>query len=199
MRAGVTYRVLFRRRRQGRTDYRLRRRLVISSRLRLITRGSLRHMTVQIARAGSKGDEILVSARSSELKKFGWRGPPGNIPAAYLTGLLLGYRAKAAGVEEAIVDLGLQSPSKGTRTFAAVKGALDAGFKVACEDKILPDIARIRGEHVAKYAQRVQSSDPDLYKRAFSSYLTADLKPESLPEHFDQVKGELDKIRGGSR
>jgi large subunit ribosomal protein L18 len=199
MTAGATYRVLFRRRRQGRTDYRLRRRLVISSRLRLITRGSLRHMTVQVARAGSKGDEILVSASSSELRKFGWRGPSGNISAAYLTGLLLGYRAKVAGVEGVIVDLGLQSPSKGTRTFAAVRGALDAGLEIACEEKILPDLARIRGEHIAKYAQQVLSSDPDRYKMVFSSYLAADLKPENLPEHFNQVKDELDKTRGGSR
>jgi large subunit ribosomal protein L18 len=199
MTAGATYRVLFRRRRQGRTDYRLRRRLVISSRLRLITRGSLRHMTVQVARAGSKGDEILVSASSSELRKFGWRGPSGNISAAYLTGLLLGHRAKVAGVEGVIVDLGLQSPSKGTRTFAAVRGALDAGLEIACEEKILPDLARIRGEHIAKYAQQVLSSDPDRYKMVFSSYLAADLKPENLPEHFNQVKDELDKTRGGSR
>jgi len=199
MAAGASYRVLFRRRRQGRTDYRLRRRLVISRRARLVARGSLRHMIVQIIRAGLKGDEVVVSANSSELREFGWRGPSGNIPAAYLTGLLLGYKAKAAGIEGAIVDLGLQSPSRGMRAFAAVKGALDGGLKIACEEKILPDLARIRGEHVAKYAAQTSSSDLDGYKRAFSSYLAENLKPESLPEHFDQVKSELEKVRSGSR
>ena len=89
--AGATYRVMFRRRREGRTDYRLRRRLVVSGRVRLVVRGSLRHMTVQVTRAGLKGDEVVASAHSSELREFGWKGPTGNIPAAYLTGLLLGY------------------------------------------------------------------------------------------------------------
>ena len=191
MAKGPSYRVPFRRRREGKTDYRLRRALVMSGRPRLVIRGTSRHMIAQIIRAEVTGDRVLVSANSSELpEKYGWRGDCGNIPAAYLTGLLCGYRAVASGVKEAVLDVGLQTPSRGARLLAALRGVIDTGVVVPHNEEVLPDESRIKGEHIANYAKRL-SSDPEVYQRMFSKYLSRKLRPEKLPEHFSSVKERI--------
>lgn len=191
MAKGPSYRVPFRRRREGKTNYRSRRALVLSRLSRLVVRGTLRHVIVQVVEAKATGDEVLVSAHSRELMKaFGWQGDCGNVSAAYLTGLLCGYRAVARGVERAVLDIGLQSPSRGARVFAALKGALDAGVAVPHSEVVLPDEKRIRGEHVVDYANRL-SSDPDAYQQRFSKYLSRGLRPEQLSEHFSLIKEKI--------
>jgi len=192
MAKGPRYRVPYRRRREGKTNYRLRRALVLSGLPRLVVRGSVRHITVQLVKAEDMGDKVLASAHSGELlKHYGWRGNCGNLPAAYLTGLLGGRRASAKGVKEAILDIGLQSPSKGARAFAALKGFMDAGIDIPHEEGILPVDQRIEGQHIADYAARLASSDRDLYTRMFSKYLSAGLPPEGVPRHFSEVKEKI--------
>ncbi|MEM3054745.1 MAG: 50S ribosomal protein L18, partial [Candidatus Bathyarchaeia archaeon] len=147
------YCVPYRRRREGKTDYRKRKALVISGKPRLVVRGTLKNIAIQIVAAKPYGDEVLVSAHSRELKNYGWKAPRGNLPAAYLTGLLCGFKAKAKGIKEAILDIGLRTPSKGARVFAALKGVLDSGLEVSHGEEKLPDEKRIRGEHIAQYAK----------------------------------------------
>jgi len=191
MAKGPSYRVPFRRRREGKSNYRSRRALVLSRLPRLVVRGTLRHMIVQVVEAKATGDEVLVSAHSRELMKaFGWQGECGNVSAAYLTGLLCGYRAVARGLERAVLDMGLQSSSRGARVFAALKGALDAGVGVPHSGVVLPDEKRIRGEHVVDYANRL-SSNPEAYQQRFSKYLSRGLRPEQLSEHFSQIKEKI--------
>ncbi len=191
MAKGPSYRVPFRRRREGKSNYRSRRALILSRLPRLVARGTLRHMIIQVVEAKATGDEVLVSAHSRELMKaFGWQGDCGNVSAAYLTGLLCGYRAVARGLERAVLDMGLQSPSRGARVFAALKGVLDAGVEVPHSGVVLPDEKRIRGEHVVDYANRL-SSNPDAYQQRFSKYLSRGLRPEQLSEHFSLTKEKI--------
>ena len=74
MAKGTNYRVTFRRRREARTDYRLRKKLIISGSLRLVVRKSLKHINLQIVEAKFEGDSVLAHAGTIELKKFGWKG-----------------------------------------------------------------------------------------------------------------------------
>ena len=105
--------------------------MVVSGKPRLVARSSLKNTVAQIIVAKPHGDEVLASAHSRELqKKYGWKAPTGNIPAAYLTGLLCGLKAKAKGVTEAILDIGLVAPTKGSKVFATLSGVLDAGVVV---------------------------------------------------------------------
>jgi len=188
MAKNARYCVPYRRRREGKTNYGKRKALVISGKPRLIVRGSLKNIIVQVAEAKPKGDIILVSAHSREIyRKFGWKAPRGNLPAAYLTGLLCGLRAISQGVNEAILDMGLHSPSKGSRVFAVLKGFLDAGVKVPHSEDILPLESRIRGEHIVQYA-KILSSNQEKYASVFSEYLKNNIPPENLPEHFEEVK-----------
>lgn len=116
--------------------------------------------------------------------------PRGNLPAAYLTGYLCGLKAKAAGVQEAIFDIGLYAPTKGARIFAVLKGVLDAKLNVPHSEDKLPDEKRLRGEHIAAYAQNL-ASEPEEYQQKFSKYLQQDVKPETLPKHMAQVKSDM--------
>jgi len=190
---GPRYRVMFRRRRQKRTDYKTRKAMIISKIPRLVVRGSLAHMNIQIAEALLKGDRMLVSANSKSLVSFGWNAPSGNIPAAYLTGYLLGKKALAAGLEKAILDVGLISTTTGARLFAALKGAVDAGLEVPHDEDIVPSGQRIKGEHIAEYAAKIRESDMAMYDRTYSKYFSKGLKPEELPEHFAGVKAAIDQ------
>lgn len=188
MARGSRYCVPYRRRREGKTNYRKRKALVLSEKPRLVVRVSLKNIVVQIVSAKPKGDEILVSAHSRELlKKFGWKAPRGNVPSAYLTGLLCGLKAGAKGISEAVLDIGLHSPTKGARVFAALKGVLDAGLSVPHGEENLPDGNRIEGMHIAQYAKML-STNTEKYMVMFSKYLENKLPPEQLPEHFTEVK-----------
>jgi large subunit ribosomal protein L18 len=180
----------FRRRREGKTDYHARKALVLSGKLRLVTRTSINNIIAQIIVARPKGDEVLVSAHSRELVKYGWKAPRGNLSAAYLTGFLCGLKAKAHGVEEAILDIGLYRPTKGARVFAVLKGVLDAKVNIPHSEEKLPDEKRIKGEHIAKYAESL-ASDVEEYQSTWSGYLKQEIKPETLPKHFEQVKKQM--------
>ncbi len=191
MATGPSYRVPFRRRREGKTDYRARRALVLSRAPRLVVRLTMKHTILQIVEAEAVGDKVIVSAHSQELgKTYGWLGSGGNVPAAYLTGLLCGFKAIAKKVDEVFLDIGLHIPSKGARVFAALKGVLDAGVEVPHSEDILPDESRISGQHIVEYGNQL-SSDPDVYKQKFSKYLSRKSKPEKLSEHFSAVKDKI--------
>jgi large subunit ribosomal protein L18 len=188
MARGPRYCVPFRRRKEGKTDYKARKALLLSGKPRLVARGSLKNMITQIVIAKPSGDKVTVSAHSRELAKdYGWKVPRGNLPAAYLTGLLCGLKARAKGVKEAILDMGLCSPSKGVRSFAVLKGVLDAGVNVPHSEERFPEEKRVRGEHIAEYAEELVSN-PEEYQTRFSKYLEQKLPPEKLPKHFSEVK-----------
>ncbi len=195
MARGPIYKVTFRRRREDKTDYHLRKRLIVSRRLRLVVRKSLNHVTLQLVESRFEGDRVLAHAGTSELAKFGWKAGTGNIPAAYLAGFLLGKRALKGGFTSAIADFNGYRTSGRGRLFAALKGAVDAGLEVPHDEKILPEDERVSGEHIASYAGALQKEDPAKYQARFSQYLSAGIPPEKLKEHFEEVKGALEKAK----
>jgi large subunit ribosomal protein L18 len=145
---GPRYRVARRRRREGKTNYRTRLNLLKSKETRAVVRKSQKSIIIQFITFDPKGDRILSSANGYELAKFGWQGSVSNTPAAYLTGYLAGKRAISNGVTNAILDIGLQPPQRGSRIFASLKGMADAGVKIPYSEDILPSPERIRGEHI---------------------------------------------------
>ena len=155
---GARKRVPFRRRREGRTDYRRRLRLLRSGQARAVVRKSLNQTQIQIVSYDGRGDRVIASAVSNELKDLGWTGSTGNVPAAYLTGLLAGRRAVAKGLAAAVLDIGVQRPAPGGRLFAAAKGLVDAGVHVPHGEGIVPTEGRLRGEHLPE-AKRKEIAD----------------------------------------
>merc|ERR1711899_343058 len=93
------YQVKFRRRREGKTDYYARKRLVVQDKnkyntpkYRMIVRFSNKDITCQIAYARLEGDRIIAAAYSHELPRYGVKVGLTNYAAAYCTGLLLARR-----------------------------------------------------------------------------------------------------------
>src|SRR6056297_718031 len=180
MATGPRYKVPMRRRREARTDYHQRLRLLKSGKPRLVARKSNKHVRAQLVTLGPNGDDTLASAHSSDLAEYGWEAPTGNMPSAYLTGLLAGLRAKEAGIEEAVLDIGLNSPTPGSKVFAVQEGAIDAGLEIPHNDDVLAEWPRTRGEHIAEYAEKL---DDPLYSGEFDA--------ADLPEHFDEIRETL--------
>ena len=145
---GPRYKPPFRRRRTGQTDYTKRLALLKGRTTRLVVRRSNRAVTVQFVDFDPTGDVVRAAATSRDLVEHGWDAGLGSTPAAYLTGLLAGRRAKQAGVGEAILDLGRQEPVWGGRIYAALKGVMDRGVGVPHGRHGLPQQNRLQGEHL---------------------------------------------------
>jgi len=164
MKQGPRYRVPFRRRREGRTDYRVRSKLLRGGKPRVVVRKTLNQTIVQFIVPEAAGDKVLATAQSLELKQHGWSAGTGNLPAAYLTGFLAGRRAAAKGLKEAVLDIGVQRPSRGGRLFAALQGLLDSGVAVPHSPEVLPAKERLRGANIG----------------------------DDIPKQFEAVKAELE-------
>jgi len=139
------YRVQKRRRRDQKTDYGQRLKLLKGGNSRAVVRTSNNHTRVQISEFVREGDVNSAQTISKELEEYGWEGHTGNLPAAYLTGYLAGMRADT---DRAVLDTGLRTAKSGGRVFAAVKGLNDAGVEVPAGDEMIPEESRIRGEHI---------------------------------------------------
>ncbi|RZN34340.1 MAG: 50S ribosomal protein L18 [Methanophagales archaeon ANME-1-THS] len=148
---GPAYRVPFRRRRNGKTDYQRRLRLLLSRKPRVVVRKSNRLIRMQLVSTAKDGDHTLVAAMSSELASYGYRGGTSNTVSAYLTGLLLGTRALAAGYHEGVLDTGRYTPAKGANIYAALKGAVETGMDIPCDSSVFPTEERLSGAHIAQY------------------------------------------------
>lgn len=98
----------YKRRREGKTDYYARRRLITqhkakyaSPKYRLVVRFTNRDIIMQIVSSEITGDKVLVSAYSHELKAYGIEHGLTNWSAAYATGLLIARRVlKKLGLDE---------------------------------------------------------------------------------------------------
>ena len=145
---GPLYRVPFRRRREGRTDYRTRLALLKNGGARVVVRTSNRNVVVQFVDYNEQGDLVLASAEARELPELGYKAAGANTPSAYLTGRLAAIRAKEKGVEAGHLDIGRQQPHKGGVLFSALKGVVDGGIQVPAGEGVYPAEERIRAEHL---------------------------------------------------
>lgn len=150
---GPVYYVPFKRRRAGLTNYRRRIGLIKSGKPRLVVRKTNTQTIVQFIAYDEKGDRTLAQAASGELKKMGWKGC-GSTPAAYLAGLMAGRRAVKAGVKEAVLDLGLTPATPGSKVFAAMQGAADAGVQVPAAKEMV-SAERVKGARLGADVQKL--------------------------------------------
>jgi len=94
------FQVKYRRRREGKTDYYARKRLITQAKnkynapkYRLVVRFTNKQVIVQIVYARLQGDFVLCAATSKELPRYGINHGLTNWTAAYATGLLCARRA----------------------------------------------------------------------------------------------------------
>jgi len=111
------FQVKFRRRREGRTDYRQRHKLITqdknkyqSPKYRLVVRLTNKFVYCQVIYAEIDGDKVLCAASSKELPEFGLKVGLKNYAAAYATGLLVARRLlKQLGLDE--IYTGVEEPN----------------------------------------------------------------------------------------
>jgi large subunit ribosomal protein L5e len=93
------FQVKYRRRREGKTDYRARRKLTIQAKnkyntpkYRLVVRFTNKDVIAQVTYAKLKGDIVMSAAYSHELPRYGLEVGLTNYAATYATGLLVARR-----------------------------------------------------------------------------------------------------------
>ena len=161
----MTYSEILRRSREGKTNYKRRRNLLMGRRDFVTVHISNENTLVQIHKPELSGDKILSSAHSRYLLGKGWKGSRKSIPAAYLTGYLAGKKALGKGVKSAVLYTGTSRYTQ--RIAAALKGILDAGIDAPTDEETFPSEDRINGKHL-KVANEI-----DKVKSAIDSEVTA--------------------------
>lgn len=130
------FQVKYRRRREGKTDYYARKRLVAQSKnkyntpkYRLVVRFTNKDVIAQVAYAKIEGDQIIASAYSHELPRYGIKVGLTNYAACYATGLLVARRL--------LTKLGLADQYEGN-TEAAAPGEDGGLYHVEAEGDSRP-------------------------------------------------------------
>jgi len=134
------YQVKYRRRREGKTDYQARRRMIIqdknkynSTKYRLVVRITNKDVVCQVVQPKIVGDSCLTAAYSHELPKYGIKVGLTNYAACYATGLLcarrlltkLGLAEQYTGQDDPDGEMFLVEHEDGARPFTCV---LDVGL-----------------------------------------------------------------------
>ncbi len=147
------------RRRECKTNYAKRKRLLESRKARIVIRKSNRYVLIQYVESKMAQDKIICSAISKELLGYGWpkekAGSLKSLAACYLTGILFGKKIKDKE-REAIVDLGLVKSTKGSRIYAALKGIVETGVNSRHDAKMFPEEKRIIRDEVKEFFNSVK-------------------------------------------
>jgi len=171
------------RRRKAVTNYKRRIALLKGGLPRIVVRKSNRNVIVQAISYTAKGDSVIASADSRELKKLGWPARA-NVPTAYLTGLLLAKKGKGSVKGEAVLDIGLYKPVKSSVIFAGARGAADGGIKLL--NSIEVDSKRLSGGHISEYARLAKGKGAQ-----FSGYAKEKVDVSKLSDMFESVKKKI--------
>ena len=143
-----------RRRKQGKTDYAKRIKLLKSKSPRIVFRKTNRYILSQYVESKQAKDKIIFGVTSKDLLKKGWpkefSGSLKSIPASYLTGFLMGNEIKSKKLKTPILDTGMIRVLGKTKVFSFIKGLIDSGIKIKCKEENFPEEERIKGKNLKK-------------------------------------------------
>ena len=156
---------LKRRKKEGKTDYLIRLKLLKSDKPRLVFRKTNRYVISQYVESDEAQDRVVFGLNSKLLLKHGWpenlKGSLKSIPASYLTGYLTAKKIQKEKLKEPIVDFGMHRVLGKTRIFAFIKGIIDGGVKIKCPKEKFPEEERLKGknakEDISKTVMGVKS------------------------------------------
>ena len=84
----------YKRKQQGKTDYKGRLELLKSGKTRLVIRKKNNDLIVQFVNYTNDGDKTISTTNKKDIEKAGWKFHGGNRPAAYLIGLYAGLKSR---------------------------------------------------------------------------------------------------------
>jgi len=162
------FQVKWRRRREGKTDYYFRKRIVCqdkrkynSPKYRVVVRLSKRNIVCQFVNSNIDGDRVINASYSKDLLKFGILFGLTNFPSAYACGFLLSKLILKAKISQskysrfhhqsvlqttkASLDIGLIRATTGHKVFACMKGVVDGGVNIPHSEKRYPGYSPEKG------------------------------------------------------
>ena len=141
-----------RRRKESKTNYLKRLKLLKSNSPRISFRRTNRYLIAQYIVSKEAQDEVIIGMDSKKLIKYGWPEKAGgslkSIPAAYLLGFLIGKRINDKKLKKPILDLGMIKTIHRSRVYAFIEGLIDAGLDIKCDKDFFPSKERIEGKHM---------------------------------------------------
>jgi large subunit ribosomal protein L18 len=141
-----------RRRRENKTDYLKRLKLLKGEKPRVVFRKTNRYLIAQYVLSEEAQDKIIIGMDSRELNKYGWpkeaQGSLKSTTSAYLMGYLIGKRILKEKLENPVLDSGMNIVLHKSKIFAFIKGMIDSGIKINCKKELFPEDSRINGEHL---------------------------------------------------
>ncbi|CAO2594053.1 60S ribosomal protein L5 [Lemmus lemmus] len=194
------YQVRFRRRREGKTDYYARKRLVIQDKNKyntpkygMIVRVTNRDIICQIAYARIEGEMIVCAAYAHQLPKYGVKVGLTNYAAAYCTSLLLARRLLnrfgmdkiyEGQVEVTGYEYNVESIDGHTKRFPGYDSE-SKEFNAEVHRK------HIIGQNVADYMRYLMEEDEDAYKKQFSQYTKNNVTPDMMEEMYKKAHAAI--------
>ena len=145
---------LKRRRKENKTDYSKRLKLLKSELPRIVFRKTNRYLIAQYIISEETHDKIEIGITSKKLINYGWpknsEGSLKSIPAAYFTGFLIGKEIIKKKKEVPIADFGMLRVLPKSKVHAFLKGLVDSGVKIKYKEENFPNEDRIFGKHLKK-------------------------------------------------
>ena len=145
---------LKRRRNENKTDYMKRLKLLKSESPRIVFRKTNKYVIAQYVTSHETRDKVEIAINSKKLMNYGWpkefKGSLKSIPASYFTGFLIGKVVLKSKKKNPIVDFGMIRNVHKSRSFAFLKGLVDAGIKIKHKEDSFPVDERIIGKHMKK-------------------------------------------------
>lgn len=141
-----------RRRKENKTDYLKRLKLLKGEKPRIVFRKTNRYIISEYVVSREAQDKIIVGFDSRKLNEYGWpknaQGSLKSIPASYLTGYLIGKIITKQNLEVPILDAGMNRVLHKNKIYAFIKGLIEAGIKINCKKDFFPEDSRIKGQHL---------------------------------------------------
>jgi large subunit ribosomal protein L18 len=141
-----------RRRRENKTNYLKRLKMLKSEKPRLVLRKSNKYLQVQYVISKEAQDYVKKEFSSKMLLQYGWpKGKEGSLKsvcASYLTGFLVAKTLLKEKKETPIIDFGMMQTLHKTRIFSFLKGIIDGGINLSCQEEAFPEEDRIKGKNL---------------------------------------------------
>ena len=141
-----------RRRKENKTDYLKRLKLLKGEKPRIVFRKTNRYIISEYIVSEEAQDKVIFGFDSRKLNEYGWpkeaHGSLKSISASYLMGYLIGKTILKQKLENPILDTGMNRVLHKNKIYAFIKGMIDSGIKIECKKEFFPEESRIKGEHM---------------------------------------------------
>lgn len=145
---------LKRRRKENKTDYGIRIKLLKGEAPRVVFRKTNRYIIAEYVESSEAKDDVVMGLTSGKLMNYGWpgdmKGSLKSMPASYLTGFLLGKKILHKKLKKPLMDIGMIRNVNKSKIFAFIKGLIDAGIEIKCNKEAFPEEARIHGKNLKR-------------------------------------------------